>query len=43
MSRSTNSLAFLVGVLVSGDYGRLAGAVNDYTINPSARSSTLRV
>ena len=32
--RSTNSLAFLVGVLVSGDYSRLKGAVNDYIHQP---------
>ena len=34
MVRSANSLAFLVGVLVSGDYERLAGAVNDYIHQP---------
>jgi homoserine kinase len=32
--RSTNSLAFLVGVLVSGDFERLQGAVNDYIHQP---------
>jgi len=32
--RSTNSLAFLVGVLVSGDFARLGGAVNDYIHQP---------
>lgn len=32
--RSTNSLAYLVGVLVSGDYPRLEGAVNDYIHQP---------
>ena len=32
--RSANSLAFLVGVLVSGDYARLRGAVNDFIHQP---------
>ena len=32
--RSANSLAFLVGVLVSGDFARLSGAVNDYIHQP---------
>ncbi len=32
--RSTNSLAYLVGVLVSGDFERLAGAVDDYIHQP---------
>jgi homoserine kinase len=32
--RSTNSLAFLVGVLISGDFARLDGAVNDYIHQP---------
>jgi len=32
--RSGNSLAFLVGVLVSGDFARLKGAVNDYIHQP---------
>lgn len=32
--RSANSLAFLVGVLVSGDFSRLKGAVNDYIHQP---------
>lgn len=32
--RSANSLAFLVGVLVSGDFARLEGAVNDYIHQP---------
>ncbi len=32
--RSANSLAFLVGVLVSGDFARLKGAVNDYIHQP---------
>jgi len=32
--RSANSLAFLVGVLVSGDFARLDGAVNDYIHQP---------
>lgn len=32
--RSANSLAFLVGVLVSGDFARLNGAVNDYIHQP---------
>ncbi|ADE53196.1 homoserine kinase [Coraliomargarita akajimensis] len=32
--RSANSLAFLVGVFVSGDYERLKGAVNDYMHQP---------
>lgn len=32
--RSANSLAFLVGVLVSGDFERLHGAVNDYIHQP---------
>lgn len=32
--RSANSLAFLVGVLVSGDFARLQGAVNDYIHQP---------
>jgi homoserine kinase len=32
--RSTNSLAFLVGVLVSGDFARLEGAVDDYIHQP---------
>lgn len=32
--RSANSLAFLVGVLVSGDFPRLKGAVNDYIHQP---------
>jgi homoserine kinase len=32
--RSANSLAFLVGVLVSGDFSRLNGAVNDYIHQP---------
>ncbi len=32
--RSTNSLAFLVGALVSGDFERLKGAVNDYIHQP---------
>jgi homoserine kinase len=32
--RSANSLAFLVGVLVSGDFKRLEGAVNDYIHQP---------
>ncbi|WPJ97786.1 homoserine kinase [Coraliomargarita algicola] len=32
--RSANSLAFLVGVLVSGDFERLDGAVNDYIHQP---------
>jgi len=32
--RSANSLAFLVGVLVSGDFKRLKNAVNDYIHQP---------
>lgn len=32
--RSANSLAYLVGVLVSGDFGRLKNAVNDYIHQP---------
>jgi len=32
--RSANSLAYLVGVLVSGDFERLEGAVNDYIHQP---------
>lgn len=32
--RSTNSLAFLVGVLVSGDFEGLDGAVNDFIHQP---------
>lgn len=32
--RSANSLAFLVGVLVSGDFARLKGAVNDFIHQP---------
>ncbi len=32
--RSANSLAYLVGVLVSGDFTRLKGAVNDYIHQP---------
>ncbi len=32
--RSTNSLAFLVGVLVSGEFERLKDAVNDYIHEP---------
>lgn len=32
--RSANSLAYLVGVLVSGDFKRLDGAVNDYIHQP---------
>jgi homoserine kinase len=32
--RSANSLAYLVGVLVSGDFQRLDGAVNDYIHQP---------
>ncbi|HBR92978.1 MAG TPA: hypothetical protein DEA90_02320 [Opitutae bacterium] len=32
--RSANSLAFLVGVLVAGDFERLDGAVNDYIHQP---------
>lgn len=32
--RSTNSLAFLVGVMVSGDFERLSGAVNDFIHQP---------
>ena len=32
--RSANSLAFLVGVLVSGEFSRLKGAVNDYIHQP---------
>jgi homoserine kinase len=32
--RSANSLAFLVGALVSGDFSRLEGAVNDYIHQP---------
>ncbi|MDQ8195771.1 homoserine kinase [Coraliomargarita sp. SDUM461004] len=32
--RSANSLAFLVGALVSGDFSRLDGAVNDYIHQP---------
>jgi homoserine kinase len=32
--RSANSLAFLVGVMVSGDFSRLKGAVNDYIHQP---------
>lgn len=32
--RSANSLAFLVGVLVSGDFQRLNGAVNDFIHQP---------
>jgi homoserine kinase len=32
--RSANSLAFLVGALVSGDFARLKGAVNDYIHQP---------
>jgi homoserine kinase len=32
--RSSNSLAFLVGVLVSGDFTRLDNAVNDYIHQP---------
>jgi homoserine kinase len=32
--RSANSLAFLVGTLVSGDFERLRGAVNDYIHQP---------
>lgn len=44
--RSTNSLAFLVGILVSGDFERLDGAVNDFihepyrnTLNPYGQES----
>jgi len=32
--RSTNSLAFLVGAFVSGEFTRLKGAVNDYIHQP---------
>ncbi|NBB79089.1 MAG: hypothetical protein GVY36_06525 [Verrucomicrobia bacterium] len=32
--RSANSLAFLVGVLVSGDFARLKGAVDDFIHQP---------
>ena len=32
--RSANSLAFLVGVLVSGDFARLRGAVDDFIHQP---------
>lgn len=32
--RSANSLAYLVGVLVSGDFARLDGAVNDFIHEP---------
>jgi len=32
--RSANSLAFLVGILVSGNFERLKGAVNDYIHQP---------
>jgi homoserine kinase len=32
--RSANSLAYLVGVLVSGDFARLDGAVNDFIHQP---------
>jgi homoserine kinase len=32
--RSVNSLSFLVGVLVSGDFERLRGAVNDFIHEP---------
>ncbi|MGB1127092.1 MAG: homoserine kinase [Opitutales bacterium] len=32
--RSANSLAFLVGILVSGDFARLGGAVNDFIHEP---------
>jgi homoserine kinase len=32
--RSANSLAYLVGVLVSGDFSRLNGAVDDYIHQP---------
>lgn len=32
--RSANSLAYLVGILVSGEFHRLAGAVNDYIHQP---------
>jgi homoserine kinase len=32
--RSANSLAFLVGALVSGEFDRLKGAVNDYIHQP---------
>lgn len=32
--RSTNSLAYLVGVLVSGDFERLEGAVDDFIHQP---------
>lgn len=32
--RSANSLAFLVGILVSGDFARLKNAVNDYIHQP---------
>jgi homoserine kinase len=32
--RSANSLAFLVGALVSGDFARLDGAVNDFIHQP---------
>ena len=32
--RSANSLAFIVGALVSGDFARLEGAVNDYIHQP---------
>ncbi len=44
--RSANSLAFLVGTLVSGNFARLKGAVNDYihqpyreTLNPFGHES----
>ncbi len=44
--QSANSLAYLVGVLVSGDFARLAGSVEDYIhqpyrelLNPFARES----
>ena len=32
--RSANSLAFIVGALVSGEFSRLKGAVNDYIHQP---------
>lgn len=36
--RSANSLAFLVGILVSGEFGRLKGAINDYIHQPYRES-----
>ncbi|MEO0508676.1 MAG: homoserine kinase [Verrucomicrobiota bacterium] len=34
VARSANSLAYLVGILVSGDFARLEGAVNDFIHEP---------